>query len=163
MSVAGIRNSISARAGPDSEFHLGWLVAPIYHANCADVDDFVLLILCCLHRPPHSTSCPDIRPHIQIIIGRDMNQDPLAHQIASQLSLSLNPSSYQNMDSNTFSRISLAAAQIYEGLYGENYRAVYVEKTRVGCGHSKVGVLVFEGFLRVSTVVGLVTREEGRF
>jgi hypothetical protein len=83
-----------------------------------------------------------------------MNQDPLAHQIAAQLSLSLNPSSYQNMDSNTFSRISLAAAQIYEGLYGENYRAVYVEKTRVGCGHSKVGVLVFEGFLRVSSWCG---------
>ena len=79
-----------------------------------------------------------------------MNQDPIPHQIASRLGLTLDPSSYQKMDHQSFERIALASTQMYEGLYGENFRAVYVEKARVGCGHSKVGVLVFENFLRVS-------------
>lgn len=79
-----------------------------------------------------------------------MNQDPVPHSLAPQLNLSLDPSSYHKMSTEDFGRLSLASAQVYEGVYGENFRAVWVEKKRVGCGHSKVGVMVFEGFLRVS-------------
>jgi len=85
-----------------------------------------------------------------MIIGRDMHQDPVSHLVARKLNLDLSPSSYRPMESDTFDKISKAAAEGYEKIYGENFRAVYCRKVRSGCAHSKVGVLVYEGFLRVS-------------
>jgi hypothetical protein len=81
--------------------------------------------------------------------------DPLSHLTSQHLGIPLD-SSNRPPSPESFEQISRACAQGYEKIYGENFRACYVNKTRAGCGHSKVGCLVFDGFLRVSFSRGSV-------
>lgn len=90
-----------------------------------------------------------------------MTQDAIAHQVASQLGLAYDPA--KNLFDSTFDRIAAACAQAYEKMYGSNFRALYCRKAKQGCAHSKVGVLVYEGYLRVSVEVEQVAYHGGEY
>lgn len=94
----------------------------------------------------------------QIYVGRDPNQDPIAFQLREALGI---PSREENgnkpLNANDYRRLTTACTEEYRRRLGDGYIACYPPTSDSGgkfsgCAHSKFGILLFNGFMRVSPV-----------
>lgn len=87
--------------------------------------------------------------HVPLYIGRDLSMDPVPRLLAQRLNIPFETSSPRPLPTEQFELLAQASQQGYSEIYGPNFRAVYPEKKRQGAAHSKLGVIVYDGWLRV--------------
>ncbi|KAJ9099805.1 hypothetical protein QFC21_003804 [Naganishia friedmannii] len=88
---------------------------------------------------------------IELYVGRDMRQDPLAHQLAAQLGIPLEEGP---LPQHHYRSLATAGDLAYGEMLGKHYHAVYPPMADTGgryagSNHSKFAFIQFDGFLRV--------------
>ncbi|KAJ9118141.1 hypothetical protein QFC22_004044 [Naganishia vaughanmartiniae] len=140
FSPTNINNTVTIQEimGPDQGRALGIKKAWFYAFFIAQYEFFSELPLGHAHG-------------VEIYVGRDMRQDPIAHQVAAQLGIAFESAP---LKTEHYRSVASAAQTTYRNMLGNNYNAVYPPMADTGgryagSNHSKFAFIQFEGFLRV--------------